>query len=111
MTKPPITRTGTTHKIRIGEIKSHITVNRDAEGTIIEVFAKADSGAQGHMDMVCRLISLGLQGRADIPTVIRHMRYDRTEPCGGPGQASSIYDAIARMLDEESGGGNDQLKA
>lgn len=101
MTKPPVTRDGNTHKIRVGPTKCHITVNRGDNGEIIEVFAKADNGVQGHIDMACRLISLGLQGRADIPTVIRHMQFDRTEPCGGPGQPTSIYDAIAKVLSKE----------
>ena len=103
MTKPPTTRTGRTHKISVGKTKCFITVNRGDDGQIIEVFAKADNGSQGNIDMACRLISLGLQERADIETVIRHMQYDRTEPCGGPGQPTSIYDAIARVLNEEEG--------
>ena len=103
MSKPPITRCGITHKVTVGETKCHITVNRDDNGSIIEVFAKANNGVQGHIDMACRLISLGLQGRADVPTVIRHMQFDRTEPCGGVNQPTSIYDAIARVLNEEKG--------
>ena len=101
MTKPPTTRIGSTHKMCVGESRCHITVNRDLNGDIIEVFAKADNGMQGHIDMACRLISLGLQRRADVPTIIKHMQFDRTEPCGGVGQPTSIYDAIARVLIKE----------
>lgn len=100
-TKPPMTRRGRTHKIMVGPVTAYLTVNRDRDGRIIEIFAKADQ-AQGHLDMACRLASLGLQGRADVATLIRHMRGDRTEPCGGPGQPSSIYDAMARILETET---------
>ena len=103
MIKPPTTRTGRTHKIRIGACRAYLTVNRDAAGEILEVFAKADNGEQGHIDMACRLASLAIQRRGDVKTLIRHMRGDRTEPCGGPGQPTSIYDAIARVLEIEAG--------
>ena len=100
MSKPPVTRKGRTHKQQIGQITAYVTVNRDAHGHIIEVFAKADA-LRGHLDMACRLMSLGLQRRADVPTIVRHMRGDRTEPCGIAGQPTSIYDALARVLQAE----------
>jgi len=99
--KPPATRRGATHKVRIGPVTAYLTINRDAAGRIMEVFAKADNGMQGHLDMACRLCSLALQGRGDVETVIRHMRGDRTEPCGIAGQPKSIYDAIAQTLAAE----------
>ena len=101
--KPPITRTGRTHKIIVGPCSAYITVNRGEDGNIIEVFAKADAGMQGHLDMACRLASLAIQGRGDVETLIRHMRGDRTEPCGVAGQPSSVYDAMARVLEGERG--------
>lgn len=79
----------------------YITVNRDAQGRVIELFAKSEAGLQGHLDMACRLASLGIQQRADVETIIRHMRGDRTEPVGGVGQPTSIYDGIARILERE----------
>ena len=102
-TKPPVTRKGRTHKVRIGPVKAYLTVNREESGRVIEIFAKADNGAQGHLDMACRLASLAMQGRGDIDTLIRHMIGDRTEPCGIAGQPTSIYDAIARVLAAEKG--------
>ena len=98
--KPPTTRRGRTHKQQIGGVTAYVTCNRDAHGHIMEVFAKSDA-LQGHIDMACRLISLGLQRRADVPTIVRHMRGDRTEPCGIAGQPTSIYDALARVLQAE----------
>ena len=98
--KPPTTRKGRTHKIKVGPVTAYLTVNRDTHGKIIEVFAKADE-AQGHLDMACRLASLGIQGRADVPTLIRHMKGDRTEPCGIAGQPTSIYSAISEILEKE----------
>ena len=103
--KPETTRFGNTHKVKIGPLTMYLTVNRDAAGQIIEVFGKSDEGYQGHVDMACRLVSLGIQGRADIETVIRHMSHDKTEPVGGLGQPSSIYDGIAKVLEGERGGG------
>jgi len=99
--KPPNDRKGITHKVKIGSMSMHITVNRDEDGEIIEIFGKAGEGMQGHFDMCCRLASLGIQGRADVKTLIRHMRGDRTFPNGIAGQPTSIYDAIARVLEQE----------
>lgn len=101
--KPPVTRKGKTHKVSIGPVTAYFTVNRDDEGRIVEVFAKSDNGSQGHLDMACRLASLGIQGRADVKTLVRHMKGDKTEPMGGPGQPSSIYDALSRVLEREMG--------
>ena len=100
-TKPPTTRAGRTHKIMVGKVRCYITVNKDAEGRILEVFAKADSGQQGAMDMVCRMASLALQGRGSVETIIKHMANDRTPPNGGPGQPSSCFDAISQILQRE----------
>ena len=98
--KPPVTRIGKTHTYGIGAHAIHITVNRREDGYPYEIFGHADaaSGLQGHLDRCCTMISLGLQGRATPETVARHLRYDRTEPCGGVGQPTSIYDAIGRAI-------------
>lgn len=99
--KPPTNRTGRTHKVKVGKVSMYVTVNRAANGQIIEAFGKADEGVQGHLDVACRLISLAIQGRGDMATIIRHLRFDRTPPNGGPGQPTSIYDALARVLEDE----------
>lgn len=100
--RPPRDRTGRTHDFRIGKHTVSVVVNRTNDGRIIEVFAKTDlPGARGHIENVCRQISLGLQGRGDIKTVISHLRGDQTEPCGGPGQPRSIYDGLSRVLQSE----------
>ena len=99
--KPSITRMGRTHKLIVGKVSVYITVNRGKKGQIIECFGKAGGGLQGHVDMVCRIASLAIQGRGNVPTLIRHMRFDKTPPVGGPGQPKSIYDAIAIVLQEE----------
>ena len=51
--KPPVTRNGVTHKIQVGAVLAYITVNRDNEGRIVEVFGKASNGSQGDLDMAC----------------------------------------------------------
>jgi len=101
--KPPLTREGRTHKVEVGKLTMYLTVNRDHKGQILELFGKADEGEQGHVDMACRLSSLAIQGRGRVEDIIRHLRGDRTEPCGGPGQPSSMYDAISRVLEREAG--------
>lgn len=100
--KPPTTRFGNTHKVKIGKVTAYITVNRNKKDGILEVFGKADEGEQGHLDMACKLISLALQKRGDAATIIRHLRGDRTEPCGLAGQPLSLYDAIGRVMEEEA---------
>jgi len=102
--KPPVTRRGQTHKIAVGPTTAYFTINRDERGNVIEVFAKSDNGAQGHLDIACRLASLGLQGRCTVDAIIKHLRHDRCEPCGGPGQPSSVYDALARVMEVEREG-------
>ena len=102
--KPPVTRKGRTHKVEVGACTLYVTVNRDAKGSICEVFCKADEGQNGHADAICRQISLGLQGRGDLETTIRHLRHDRTPPNGGPGQPASIYDALGVVLERERDG-------
>lgn len=102
MTRPMSTRQGKTHKVKVADVTAYITVNRDPAGNILEVFGKANKGEQGHLDMVCRIASLSIQRRGDVPTLIRHMRGDRTEPCGVIGQPTSIYDAIAQVLEKEN---------
>jgi hypothetical protein len=102
--KPPVTRRGRTHKIVVGETNAYFTINRDAAGNVIEIFAKANNGAQGHLDIACRLASLGLQGRCTVDTIIKHLRHDKCPPQGGPGQPSSVYDALARVMEAEREG-------
>jgi hypothetical protein len=79
----------------------HITVSRDERGEIIEVFVKSNGGMQGHLEVAAKLISLGIQGRCDVDTVIRHLRHDKTHPQGIVNQPSSIYDALAQVLERE----------
>jgi len=54
-TRPPATRHGRTHKVSVAGTTGYVTVNRTRDGRIMEVFGKADNGAQGHLDMACRL--------------------------------------------------------
>ncbi len=98
---PAATRNGRTHEMRIGAVAVCITVNRDDNGTICEVFAKSSGGMQGHLDRVCTMASLALQGGCEPDRIARHLLGDRTEPLGLAGQPTSIYDALGRVLKQE----------
>lgn len=105
--KPPVTRQGRTHKVTVGTVTMYLTVNKSKDHGVMEIFGKADEGLQGHVDMACRLVSLALQKRGDVETLIRHMRGDRTEPCGIAGQPTSIYDALSKILELEHNEGKE----
>ena len=97
----PATRPGETKKVEVGPVTLYITINRDADGAIREVFAKADQGEQPHADGLAELTSLLLQYNCPVKTVVQHLRYRRYEPSGCIGQPCSISDAIGMVLEEE----------
>jgi len=98
----PTTRIpGKTRKIQVGSCTLYITVNRDDDGSIREVFAKADEGQKPHADGLAELSSLLLQYECPVKTVVQHLRYRRYEPSGCIGQPCSISDAIGMVLEDE----------
>ena len=101
--RPPTTRMGKTYTLKVEKITMQITANRNAEGQIIEVFAKAvgGDGIQGHVDRVCTMASLAIQAGCPIIRIIQHLKGDQTHPRGFVGQPSSVYAAIAKVLEQE----------
>lgn len=106
--RPPNDRHGRTHTLKVSDITMEVTVNRGTDGQIVEVFCKARGtgdkpcdGIQGHLDRGCTFMSLGFQGRGDVATVIRHLRGDQTHPRGHVGQATSVWAAIGKVLEQE----------
>ena len=101
MTSMPTNRTGRTHKMPVGTVTLYVTVNRDADGVVREVFAKADEGHQPEADGLADLASIAMRHGAPAAVVARHLRHRRYPPHGGPGQACSISDAIGLAIERE----------
>ena len=101
--RPHATREGHTRKLTIGPVTAYITANKGPDGKLIEVFAKADEGYQGQLDSLCIVISLALQHGTPAETIIRHLRYRRYPPEGGPGQPVSLADALGLAMERENG--------
>jgi len=98
------TRPGQIHKVEVGEVTLYITVNRDEDGEIMEVFVKADNGYNGDADGLGELSSLLLQYGCPVAKLVEHLRFRRYEPSGCIGQPCSISDAIGMVLEDESKG-------
>ena len=99
-TRLPATRHGKTHKIQISESCTlYVTVNVDASGRPLEIFVKAKNGHQGWSDALALTASLALQYGTPLHKITSKWRGMRFAPDGL--QASSIPDAIARMLESE----------
>lgn len=92
-------RTGKTHKIKVGEVTVYLTVNYNDKGKIKEMFAKADEGWQGWVDVLMLTASLALRSGCNIDTILKHWRHHRFEPSAFG--YSSIPDAIAKKIQEE----------
>jgi len=101
--RPPTTRAGRTSKITVGAVTLYLTLNRAADGALIEVFGKADEGYQGQLDGLCIVTSLALQHGCPSELIARHLRHRRYPPYGIAGQPCSISDALARALEGERG--------
>jgi len=93
-------RRGQTHKIKVGDITIHLTVNRDESGKPKELFAKASEGFQGWVDVLMLTASLALRYGCPMQTILNHWRHHRFEPAAFG--CSSIPDAIAKKIQEET---------
>jgi len=102
MTTMPTNRTGRTHKTRVGPVTLYVTVNRDGEGKIREVFVKADEGNNAEADGLAIMASLAMRHGCPPETVARHLRFRQYPPHGLPGQPCSISDAIGRVIEDEA---------
>ena len=128
MSKPPTNRIGTTRTYSVGHAHLHVTLNswldggelfakysldEDAALNLIERVRSDDKrtaqaavqellsalqAPQGYLDRLCTVASLQLQGRADWPTIARHLAGDQTWPTGGIREPRSCIDALARAI-------------
>jgi len=94
-------RYGITAKLRVGEVKVFITLNRDEDDKPIELFAKATHGWQGWGDCLMEMASVAMQHGTPLAIITQHMRFRRMEPMGIAGQGNSIPDAIAIWLETQ----------
>lgn len=100
----PLNRNGKVHKIKIQnqdcDLSLFIVVNKDEEGNVREVFSYERTGHQGELDGLAGLSSIGLRYGVPLKVIVRFLMWRRYEPVGGPGQPSSISDALGRVLNE-----------
>lgn len=104
ITNLPTTRMGRTHTCHVGEVTLDVTVNRDWDGSIRELFIKASDGYSGEADGLAIMASLALRHGCPPEVVARHLRFRRYPPHGAPGQPISISDAIGRVIEKECAG-------
>lgn len=110
--KPRGIRTGTTHPAQIEDIKVYITVNRDEDDKITEIFMTTDREGTlitGLLNSLSKTISVMLQ--YDIPTeqISKMLRGQKFEPYGFVQRhpnikyCTSVSDLISKVLDIEGG--------
>ena len=110
--KPRGIRSGVTHPAQIEDIKVYITVNRDEEGKITEIFMTTDREGTlitGLLNSLSKTISVMLQ--YDIPPeqISKMLRGQKFEPYGFVQRhpnikyCTSVSDLISKVLDIESG--------
>lgn len=110
--KPLGIRSSNTHEMVIEDLRMYVTVAKDGNGSIREVFINA--GKQGDMqrgllETISRLISIGLQYNIPIDEIRKILRHQKFQPLGFVGghpnikRVDSISDAISKILDIECG--------
>jgi hypothetical protein len=107
---PHPTREGTTRVHRLGGADLYVTVNRYSDGRPCEVLTRLGLGtdaeigpetAHGLLRDLARVVSLALQHgvpAARLSAALRRSRYAPAPPVLGGNAATSIGDAIGRML-------------
>lgn len=103
-------RAGVTHTMKIGfgedGIKGYITTGVYSDGTLGEVFIKAEkqgSFISGLMDSFATVFSIALQSGVPLDRLISKLRFTRFEPAGFTKNpeirnASSVLDYLAQRL-------------
>ncbi len=97
------TRHGKTVKIELGGTDSYFTVNRLPDGRAIEVFLVTDrkSEVQGWATCFCIAVNMALQNGVPARRLIAKLKGQRFDPQGGPGEAVSVADALAKWWCED----------
>ena len=110
--KPYGIRTGTTHPAQIEDVKVYITVNRDEEGAITELFMTTDREGTlitGLLNSLSKTISVMLQYGIRPEAISKMLRGQKYEPYGFVQRhpyikyCTSVSDLISKVLDIEAG--------
>ena len=110
--KPSGIRTGTTHPAQIDGVKVYITVNRDEDDKITEIFMTTDREGTlitGLLNSLAKTISVMLQYDIPIEQIAKMLRGQKFEPYGFVQRhpnikyCTSVSDLISKVLDIEGG--------
>lgn len=110
--KPVGIRSGVTHPAQIEDVKVYITVNRDADGDITELFMTTDREGTlitGLLNSLSKTISVMLQYGIKPKSISKMLRGQKFEPYGFVQRhpyikyCTSVSDLISKVLDIESG--------
>lgn len=110
--KPLGVRTGRTHPAQVEDVKIYVTVNRDAEGNISEIFMTTDREGTlitGLLNSLSKTISVMLQYHIPAGDIAKMLRGQKYEPYGFVSKhpyikhVTSISDLISKIIDIELG--------
>lgn len=110
--KPLGVRTGRTHPAQVEDVKIYVTVNRDSEGTISEIFMTTDREGTlitGLLNSLSKTISVMLQYHIPAKDIAKMLRGQKYEPYGFVSKhpyikhVTSISDLISKIIDIETG--------
>lgn len=111
-TKPFGIRLGSTHPAQIEDVKVYITVNRDEDGEITELFMTTDREGTlitGLLNSLSKTISVMLQYGIQPEAISKMLRGQKFEPYGFVQRhpyikyCTSVSDLISKVLDIEAG--------
>ena len=91
---------GHVHKLKFCADSVYVVVNKSDKGEVLEVFGYGESGIRGDLDGLCGLTSIALQYGTPLEKIVKFLRYRNYPPHGTAGQAKSISDALAIVLEE-----------
>ena len=110
--KPFGIRSGVTHPAKIEDVKVYITVNRDEEGKVMEIFMTTDREGTlitGLLNSLSKTISVMLQYGIKTDAIAKMLRGQKFEPYGFVQRhpyikyCTSVSDLISKVLDIEGG--------
>ncbi|MDD4323886.1 MAG: vitamin B12-dependent ribonucleotide reductase [Eubacteriales bacterium] len=110
--KPEGIRSGVTHPAQIEDVKVYITVNRDEEGKVVELFMTTDREGTlitGLLNSLSKTISVMLQYGIEPESISKMLRGQKFEPYGFVQRhpyikyCTSVSDLISKVIDIETG--------
>ncbi|NLC40211.1 MAG: vitamin B12-dependent ribonucleotide reductase [Clostridiaceae bacterium] len=110
--KPEGIRSGVTHPAQIEDVKVYITVNRDEDGKVVELFMTTDREGTlitGLLNSLSKTISVMLQYGIEPGSISKMLRGQKFEPYGFVQRhpyikyCTSVSDLISKVIDIETG--------